>query len=45
MYVSEFVQRFDAEPQFWQFLRGLLSDDLIVELIQKKWPCRSEKAS
>ena len=34
MYVSEYVQRFDAEPQFWQFLRGLRSDDLIVELIQ-----------
>ena len=33
-YVSEFVQRFDAEPQFWQFLRGLHFDDLIVELIQ-----------
>ena len=34
MYGSEYVQRFDAEPQFWQFLRGLRSDDLIVELIQ-----------
>ena len=29
-----YVQRFDAEPQFWQFLRGLHYDDLIVELIQ-----------
>ena len=33
-YESEFIQRFDAEPQFWQFLRGLRPDDLIVELIQ-----------
>ena len=31
---SEYVQRFDAEPQFWQFLKGLRSNDLIVELIQ-----------
>ena len=29
-----FVQQFDAVPQFWQFLRGLRLDDLIVELIQ-----------
>ena len=29
-----FVQRFDAEPQFWQFLKGLRSDDLLVELVQ-----------
>lgn len=33
-YGSEFIQRFDAELQFWQFLRGLHFDDLIVELIQ-----------
>ena len=34
LYEPEYIQRFDVEPQFWQFLRGLRSDDLIVELIQ-----------
>lgn len=31
---STYVQRFDAVPQFWQFLRGLRFEDLIIELIQ-----------
>ena len=34
MHDPGYVQRFDREPQFWQFLKGLRSDDLIVELIQ-----------
>ena len=29
-----FVQQFDHEPQFWQFLNSLNFDDLIIELIQ-----------
>ena len=29
-----YVQQFDHEPQFWQFLSGLEFDDLIIELIQ-----------
>ena len=45
MYVSEFVQRFDAEPQFWQFLRGLHSDDLIVELIQNDLDANASRTS
>ena len=31
---SNYVQKFDSVPQFWQFLKGLRTDDLIVELIQ-----------
>ena len=31
-----FVQQFDAEPQFWQFLKGLDLDDLIIELVQNE---------
>ena len=31
---SSYKQRFDVEPQFWQFLRGLNIDDLLIELIQ-----------
>ena len=34
MTTSHYVQRFDSVPQFWQFLKGLRADDLIVELIQ-----------
>ena len=32
--MSSYVQKFDSVPQFWQFLKGLRTDDLIVELIQ-----------
>ena len=45
MYGSEYVQRFDAEPQFWQFLRGLRSDDLIVELIQNDLDANASRTS
>ena len=41
----EFVQRFDAEPQFWQFLKGLRSDDLIVELIQNDLDANASRTS
>ena len=34
--MSSFVQQFDSVPQFWQFIRGLRSDDLLVELIQNE---------
>ncbi len=34
MTTSSYVQKFDSVPQFWQFLKGLRTDDLIVELIQ-----------
>ena len=44
-YDSHFVQRFDAEPQFWQFLRGLRSDDLIVELIQNDLDANASRTS
>ena len=41
----EFIQRFDAEPQFWQFLRGLRSDDLLVELIQNDLDANATRTS
>ena len=31
-----FVQQFDHEPQFWQFISSLDFDDIIVELIQNE---------
>ena len=34
--MADFVQKFDAVPQFWQFLGGLRFDDLIIELIQNE---------
>ena len=34
MTTSNYIQKFDSVPQFWQFLKGLRTDDLIVELIQ-----------
>ena len=40
-----YVQRFDAEPQFWQFLKGLRSDDLIVELIQNDLDAKASRTS
>ncbi len=33
---TRFVQQFDSVPQFWQFVRGLRSEDLLVELIQNE---------
>ena len=34
MTTANYVQKFDSVPQFWQFLKGLRTDDLLVELIQ-----------
>ncbi len=34
--VIKYIQQFDAVPQFWQYLQGLRSDDLIAELIQNE---------
>src|SRR5260370_23684605 len=31
-----FITRFDAEPEFWQFLSGLRHEDIITELIQNE---------
>ena len=45
MYVPEYVQQFDAEPQFWQFLSGLHADDLIVELIQNDLDANASRTS
>ena len=45
MHVPEFVQRFDAEPQFWQFLSGLHADDLMVELIQNDLDANASRTS
>ena len=45
MHVPEFVQRFDAEPQFWQFLSGLHADDLLVELIQNDLDANASRTS
>ena len=42
---NRFVQQFDAEPQFWQFLKGLRSDDLIVELIQNDLDANASRTS
>ena len=40
-----YVQRFDDEPRFWQFLKGLRSDDLIVELIQNDLDAKASRTS
>ena len=45
MHDPPFVQRFDDEPRFWQFLRGLRSDDLIVELIQNDLDANASRTS
>ena len=40
-----FVQQFDVEPQFWQFLRGLNLDDLIIELVQNELDAKASHTS
>jgi hypothetical protein len=32
----EFITRFDAEPEFWQFLSGLKFQDVVTELVQNE---------
>ena len=45
MTTSHYVQRFDSVPQFWQFLKGLRADDLIVELIQNDLDANAKHTS
>ena len=40
-----FVQQFDHEPQFWQFLSSLEFDDLIIELIQNDLDANAKHTS
>ena len=42
---ERFVQKFDAVPQFWQFLSGLRFDDLIVELVQNDLDAGASRTS
>lgn len=41
----EFVHQTDSVPQFWQFLRGLTLDDLIVELVQNDLDAKASQTS
>ena len=43
--MTDFVQKFDSVPQFWQFLRGLRFDDLIIELIQNELDANASRTS
>ena len=45
MHTPEYVQQFDSTPQFWQFIRGLRNDDLIVELIQNDLDANATQTS
>ena len=39
--MPEFVQQTDIGPEFWQFLRGIRNDDLLIELIQNELDANS----
>ena len=39
--MPEFIQQTDVGPEFWQFLRGIRHDDLIIELIQNELDANS----
>ena len=45
MTTSNYIQKFDSVPQFWQFLKGLRTDDLIVELIQNDLDANAKHTS
>ena len=45
MTTSNYIQKFDSVPQFWQFLKGLRPDDLIVELIQNDLDANAKHTS
>ena len=45
MTTSNYVQKFDSVPQFWQFLKGLRTDDLMVELIQNDLDANAKHTS
>jgi len=36
-----YIQQFDSVPEFWQYLRGLRSDDLVAELVQNELDANS----
>ena len=38
---ERYITRFDAEPEFWQYLNGLSHADLIVELVQNELDARA----
>jgi hypothetical protein len=38
---SNYIARYDAEPEFWQFLNGLTHEDLISELVQNELDAES----
>jgi len=40
---SNYIARYDAEPEFWQFLNGLTPDDLIAELVQNELDAESTR--
>ena len=40
-----YVTKFDVVPEFWQFLNGLKSDDIITELIQNDLDAGAEQTS
>src|SRR5947209_8158132 len=40
-----FITRFDAEPEFWQFLSGLTRRDIITERIQNELDADSTKTT
>ena len=42
---TKFVQQFDSVPQFWQFIRGLRFEDLLVELIQNELDANASSTS
>lgn len=43
MVESTFIARYDAEPEFWQFLNGLTHEDLISELVQNELDAESTR--
>ena len=43
--MNRFVQQFDSVPQFWQFVRGLRFEDLLVELIQNELDANASHTS
>jgi len=40
---SNYIARYDAEPEFWQFLNGLTHEDLISELVQNELDAESAR--
>ena len=42
---TRFVQLFDSVPQFWQFIRGLRIEDLLVELVQNELDANATRTS